>query len=62
MPSKEEALSELERERNVRVRIYDAWVQSGRMTAIDARDRMDRLVAAIKMLQNYEVSPAEVIA
>jgi len=61
MPTKEEALSELEREKNVRVRIYDAWVQSGRMTAIDARDRMDRLIAAIHMLQQYEVCPPEVL-
>lgn len=48
--TQEEALSELERERQVRERCYDRWVKEGRLTAVDARDRMVRLVAAIRLL------------
>jgi len=51
MPTREEAIGELERERNVRVRIFDAWVQNGKLTAIEARDRMDRICAAIHFLK-----------
>jgi len=57
MATKEEALSELEREKNVRQRCYDRWVQEGRLTAVDARDRLDRLIAAIHFLnQPQEVT------
>lgn len=46
----EEALSELQRERNVRERCYDRWVERGQLTAVDARDRMARLDRAIEIL------------
>jgi len=51
MPTLEEALSELEREKGVRERCYERWVKEGRLTAVDARDRMTRLCAAIQLLQ-----------
>ncbi len=60
MASKDEALSELQRECNVRKRCYDKWVQEGRLTAVDARDRLDRIVAAIHFLETTEVQPCEV--
>lgn len=55
MATKDEALSELQRECNVRKRCYDRWVQEGRLTAVDARDRLDRLIAAIHFLETTEV-------
>jgi len=54
MATKEEALSELEREKNVRMRCYERWVQEGRLTAVDARDRLDRIIAAIHFLKPAE--------
>ena len=55
----DEALSELQREVNVRKRCYDRWVQEGRLTAVDARDRLDRIIAAIHFLESVEVVPME---
>lgn len=55
MATKDEALSELHRECNVRKRCYDRWVTEGRLTAVDARDRLDRLIAAIHFLETTEV-------
>lgn len=48
--SVEEAHSELEREFNVRMRCYDNWVKDGKMSRIDAQDRLDRLAAALNYL------------
>lgn len=62
MATKEEALSELNREVNVRKRCYDRWVQEGRLTGVDARDRLDRLIAAIHFLESTEVVAAEATA
>jgi len=60
--SRDEALSELQREANVRKRCYDRWVQEGRLTAVDARDRLDRILAAIHFLQPAEAVKEEVPA
>lgn len=46
----EAALSEVERECQVRSRCYDRWIQDGKMSRIDAQDRLDRLVAAFELL------------
>jgi hypothetical protein len=51
MRSREEAISELLREKNVRARCYDRWVTEGRLTATDAKDRLDRINAAIHFLE-----------
>ena len=47
----EEAWSEVERELQVRARIYDAWVRDGKMTGIDAQDRFDRLATGCEYLK-----------
>lgn len=52
--STEEALSELLRERQVRERCYDRWVERGQLTMVDARDRMERLCHAITILERLQ--------
>ena len=56
----EEAISELEREAQVRKRCYDRWMGEGRISYIDAADRQERLLSAIaqlkKVLDLQEVS------
>lgn len=49
--STEEALSELQREMQVREHCYDRWVSEGRLTRIDAVDRLDRLMTAMALLE-----------
>lgn len=44
--SVEEALSEIERELRVRERCYAGWVESGKLTRIDAIDRLERMTSA----------------
>ena len=48
--SLEEACSELDREIKVRVRCYDRWVAEGKLSSVDARDRLERLQAALAYL------------
>ena len=50
----EEAKAEVERELQVRSRCYDNWIRDGKMTSIDAVDRMDRLAAAFDLLTALE--------
>lgn len=50
--SAEEAHSELVRELNVRDRCYGRWVQDGKLSRTDARDRYDRLKTAIALLED----------
>ncbi len=59
MRSLEEALSELEREKGVRVHCYDRWIEQGKLSTVDARDRMERLVAAIHLLKQTVLKPSE---
>lgn len=42
----EEAMSEIERELRVRERCFGRWVQDGKITRIDAVDRIERLTSA----------------
>jgi len=53
----DEALSELERELQVRERCFPRWVSEGRISRIDARDRLDRQKKAViilrALLDNY---------
>lgn len=49
----QEALDELERELNVRARCFDRWVGEGRMSMTDARDRIERMATAHKLLLGY---------
>lgn len=46
----EEAISEVDRELKVRYRCYEKWVREGKLSDVDARDRVDRLESAIDYL------------
>lgn len=50
----EEATAELQREMDTRKRIFDKWVLEGRMSWMDAHDRMERLMSAIRLLLAYD--------
>lgn len=47
----EEACAEVERELQVRNRIYDNWVRDGKLSYIDARDRYGRMQQAFILLK-----------
>lgn len=42
----EEAQSEVERECEVRRRCFDKWIGEGRISRIDANDRLERMISA----------------
>ena len=46
----EAALGECQRELQVRERCYPRWVEEGKMSRIDAKDRMSRQILATKLL------------
>ena len=54
--SVEEAISELERELHVRERCFDRWVQEGRLSAVEACDRLDRLMSALSLLETVQTA------
>lgn len=47
----EEAWSEVEREIQVRVRVYDKWIADGKLAWADARDRLARMQQASRYLK-----------
>jgi len=49
--TEKEAVSELNRELQVRRRCYDRWIADGKLDSIDATDRMERLEAALAICQ-----------
>jgi len=49
----QEALDELDRELAVRHTCYDKWLAKGTLTKSDAKDRMERMVAAFKFLEEF---------
>lgn len=49
--SLKEALSEVNRELAVRTRCFPRWIAEGRVDAIEAKDRLDRLTAAKHFLE-----------
>jgi hypothetical protein len=51
--SLEEATSEIQREMDVRRRLFDRWVSEGKMSWTDANDRMERHMSALKHLIAY---------
>lgn len=57
----EEAVSEVQREIDVRRRLYDRWVSEGKMSRVDAHDRLERLLTALRFLLAVpaETAPAE---
>lgn len=48
----EEAASECARELAVRQRCYARWVTEGRLTQVDARDRLFRMARAVQILND----------
>jgi hypothetical protein len=48
----EEAISEVEREKNVRVRCYPRWVDDGKFSRVEANDRMRRIDYALDLLKS----------
>jgi hypothetical protein len=55
----EEATSELAREIDVRRRLYDRWISEGRLSRVDAHDRLCRMLTALRYLINAtEETPA----
>ena len=44
--TRDEALSEIEREVAVRQRCFDRWVGDGKLSYVDASDRLRRMIAA----------------
>lgn len=48
----EEALSEVERELNVRSRCFPNWINQGKVNRVDAQDRLDRLASAFVILNS----------
>src|ERR671919_602331 len=49
----EEAIAELQREMDVRKRIFDRWVADQKMSWMDAHDRMERHMSALHLLIQY---------
>jgi stage III sporulation protein SpoIIIAA len=48
----EEAHAEVERELHVRQRCFPRWVEEGRVSKMDAKDRLERLSVAEFILKN----------
>jgi hypothetical protein len=56
----EAAITELDRELNVRKRCYDGWVSAGKLTVFEARERLERLQDACRFLLGlYEKNAAQ---
>jgi hypothetical protein len=51
-------MDELQREFQVRLRCYDRWIAEGKLSYSDARDRHQRLRAAIAHLAALQCLPA----
>lgn len=49
-----EAVAEMEREANVRMKCYDRWVSEGKMSAEEARKRMAAIVSAWHYLSDTD--------
>lgn len=56
--SAQEAVDEVERELNVRLRVFARWVEDGRLSQSDAKDRLQRLFKARALLQIVLDTPA----
>lgn len=49
----DEAIAEIQREMDVRKRIFDKWVADSKISWMDAHDRMERLMSALHLLIQY---------
>ena len=54
--SMEEAIDEIYRECQVRLRCFPRWVEEGRVSRSDAKDRLQRLLKAQEALKAIEAS------
>lgn len=52
----DQAMAEVVRECQVRSRCFDRWVADGKMEAVDAVDRMERLLSALRYLREHEAA------
>ena len=57
--SLEEAIAEIQREMETRKRILDRWVSEGRIPWMDAHDRFERLMSALRCLLEYDTLLAD---
>lgn len=48
--SLEEATAEIQREMDVRKRLFDRWVTEGKLSWVDAKDRLERHMSALVYL------------
>ena len=53
-----EAIDEVHRELEVRRRIYGNWVSEGKLTYQEARNRGERMEAALQWLRDHPLAPA----
>lgn len=51
----QQMVDEMQREAEVRRRIYDRWVGEGKLSRSDAHDRLERLLSAWKALQELSI-------
>jgi len=49
----EEAVSELMRELSIRRRCYTRWIADGKLSAVEARDRLERMERALQIVERY---------
>jgi len=54
--SVDEALAEIEREAHIRLKCFDKWVAEGRLSWVDAFDRLERLLSAVKHLRDMQTA------
>jgi hypothetical protein len=54
--SVDEALAEIEREAHIRLKCFDKWVGEGRLSWVDAFDRLERLLSAVKHLRDMQTA------
>lgn len=53
--SLEEAMSEVNRELQVRRRCYGRWIQDGKLSSVEATDRVERLEKALDELEKLSL-------
>lgn len=52
----DECIAEMERELGVRHRCFRAWIDSGRLSRVDAAERFERLATALKFLDKLNTA------
>lgn len=45
----------MEREAQVRKRCFDRWIEEGKLSRVDAWDRMERILSALNYLRLFEL-------